>query len=46
MSRRTTIQDGEGTGKNAIVDPGGYLFVQGGLIFNIMNLNNNRSIGA
>ena len=28
MSRRTTIQDGEGTGKNAIVDPGGYLFVQ------------------
>lgn len=28
MSRRTTIQDGEGTGKNAQVDPGGYLFVQ------------------
>ena len=28
MSRRTSIQDGEGTGKNAIVDPGGYLFVQ------------------
>jgi hypothetical protein len=28
MSRRTSIQDGEGTGKNAVVDPGGYLYVQ------------------
>jgi len=28
MSRRTSIQDGEGTGKNATVDPGGYLYVQ------------------
>lgn len=28
MSRKTSIQDGEGTGKNAVVDPGGYLYVQ------------------
>lgn len=28
MSRKTSIQDGEGTGRNAVVDPGGYLFVQ------------------
>lgn len=28
MSRKTSIQDGEGTGRNAVVDPGGYLYVQ------------------
>lgn len=28
MSRQTSIQDGSGNGKNAVVDPGGYLYVQ------------------